>query len=312
MDKLKSVMVYVKRYGFWFLVGLVSAATLGCWWFATSAVAKSTQERKTAIDGEFKQVQEIATSQLHPNRKYIDAVGEEHKKLKEKVYAAWESLYAEQKKNNPWPPVLGKEFLEMIDSLKPNEEIPRKYREMYQNFIEQYFPELFKIIDMRHAKELEADPAGKPPEPGRGRVPGAEGMLGGAGRGLGADPNAQIEMVGVVDWDSGDVERLKQCFDWKDTPSDLKVRLAQEDIWVLLSLLRVIKNTNEGTTEHSKAAIKRLDALEVGADAVLGWKDADDRVFREPAAAATTATDSRMAAPTGAMSAVAGATVPPR
>jgi hypothetical protein len=36
MDKLKSVLDYVKRYGFWFFTGMIVVVVLGCWWTKTS------------------------------------------------------------------------------------------------------------------------------------------------------------------------------------------------------------------------------------------------------------------------------------
>ncbi len=262
MDKFKSVIDYVKKFGFWFLLGLTVLVVLGCWWWATSSVAKEVKDMRGKIDKSFKEVQAIADTSQHPNQKYLEALDAEEKKLKEKVLAAWKSLYEEQQKKNPWPEVLGKEFLDMIKDLKPKEEIPYTYRNRYLNFIQDYFPTLLKEVNWRHPKEDAANLA-----------PGPNG-------------EQQVEMEGIVDWDANDIKRLKDKFNWQETPSDLKVKLAQEDIWVALSLLRVIRNTNGDITEHSKAAIKHIDALDIGANAVQAWRAAEGQVFRGGAAAA--------------------------
>ena len=87
-------------------------------------------------------------------------------------------------------------------------------------------------------------------------------------------------MVGIVDWDPNDVAKVERKFEaWRTTPSDLQVKLAQEDLWVVQSLLRVIKNTNGNVTEHSKAAIKHIDALDIGVNAVAAWAAAEGQVF---------------------------------
>jgi hypothetical protein len=48
--------------------------------------------------------------------------------------------------------------------------------------------------------------------------------------------------------------------------------LAQEDLWVIEALLRVIKKTNEDAKGPSDATVKVVEALEIGKDAVAAWK----------------------------------------
>jgi hypothetical protein len=266
MDKLKPALDFMKKFGFWFLIGLTVLVVLGCWWKATNSVATEIKEKKSKIDKNFTDVQAIANAASHPNETYLKSLEVEQNKLKDKVLAAWKTLYEQQQEKNPWPEVLGKEFLDTIKELKPNEQIPYKLRGRYMTFIQEYFPTLLKEADWRHPKDETALAA-----PASG------------------EPKA-VEMVGTVDWDRNDIERLKSKLNWQTTPSDIKLRLAQEDIWVTLSLLRVIRNTNENVTEHSKAAIKHIDSLEIGANAVVSWRAAEGKVFRGGQVAATDAT----------------------
>ena len=115
MDKLKPVMDNLKKYGFWILIGLMAVMILCCWWLATNSLAKEVKEKKGKIEEEFTTVQKIASDTQHPNQKYLDSLSDEQKKLNDKVFAAWKTLYDEQQRNNPWPTVLGKEFLDMIN-----------------------------------------------------------------------------------------------------------------------------------------------------------------------------------------------------
>jgi hypothetical protein len=222
---------------------------------ATASVASDVKSKAAKIEDTFKKVQTIAGTTNHPNQTYLEGLKQEEAKLKEKVLAAWKTLYDQQQEKNPWPDVLGDQFLAMIRDLKPSDEIPYNFRGRYQNFIQEYLPKLKKEVDWRHPKE------------------GAEAVAAAAGG------EKQIEMEGIVDWDAGDIKKLEAKFEWKETPSDLRIKLAQEDLWVMLSLLRIIKNTNENVTEHSKAAIKHIDALDIGANAVVAWKAAEGQVF---------------------------------
>ena len=44
---------------------------------------------------------------------------------------------------------LGEEFLLVVNSLEPDEDIPVRYRELYQNFIRAHFPKLYKEFEVR-------------------------------------------------------------------------------------------------------------------------------------------------------------------
>ena len=53
-------------------------------------------------------------------------------------------------------------------------------------------------------------------------------------------------MVGVLEWDESDRNRIMRQFQWEETPDTQTVRLAQEDLWVYEALLRIIEKTNKG------------------------------------------------------------------
>ena len=80
------------------------------------------------------------------------------------------------------------------------------------------------------------------------------------------------------------INALESRFEWKETPSTLAVVLAQEDLWVIEALLRVIANTNEGAT-YATAAVKQIEALQIGKDAV-GGRQGEEGIFRAGPAAA--------------------------
>ena len=79
------------------------------------------------------------------------------------------------------------------------------------------------------------------------------------------------------DWDDTDRGQVLGHFDWPETPSTFQVVMAQEDLWVYEALLRVIKKANEGATTQANAAIKKIEALEIGQDAAKMWNDPKER-----------------------------------
>ena len=292
MDKLKIFLAAAKKYQFWVFCGVMLLTSLGCWWWASGALAKSYGKRATEIDGDFTGA---VVQSGAPNEGVIAKVKQQDDELKLKVYSAWETLYNEQKKNNPFPTkVLGEDFKNKFESLQlPKDQLDDYYLERYQNFIKTYLPTLETMIKVRHeVGGPEGAPASgapsnvRPPRSGggtgirgagAGMRPGMNmgGPRGGLG-GLGADSDK--EYTGIVDWD--DCEHVKGRFDWGDrTPTTLEVVLAQEDLWVYEALLRVIQKVNAAATSQANAPVKRIEALEIGKDSVNAWDQTRRSVF---------------------------------
>ena len=172
---------------------------------------------------------------------------------KDNVRKTWQVLFRQQQEKNPWPKVLGEEFLKMIEVLPPDKDIPRRYCEMYQNIISKHFPTLLLLVDVRLPHADAVGPADK------------SGM---------SELNELIrgkETRELVDWDAKDFETMMQVYNWGPVPSSLQVRLAQEDLWVYEALLRIIRETNRDASSHENAAVKRIEGLKIGKEAADVW-----------------------------------------
>ena len=276
MEKFQAPLAWLKKYYFWVLLGIEILVVLGFWFMVTSDLADQYGSREHAIKGHFNEMQTVSSQSAPPNEQVIKAIEEKHKQLKDKALQAWEKLYKEQETKNPWPQVLGPKFLEMIQTLKPGQEIPDDYREYYQNVIEKYFPTLFELVNRRH------------PVKGATAAKDANGQADTA--------NSRRPMEGIVRWDDGDVSRIQKKFKWNNPPSTLEIRLAQEDLWVYTALLEIIESTNQGYTSYYNAPVKEIDALEIGADASKAWSQAESALGKSEEASAPAATSSTAAA----------------
>ena len=47
--------------------------------------------------------------------------------------------------------------------------------------------------------------------------------------------------------------------------------MAQEDLWVYETLLRLVRKVNEGATSQANAPIKKIVALDIGKDSAAAW-----------------------------------------
>ncbi|MGB9689346.1 hypothetical protein [Thermogutta sp.] len=295
MNQLQPILAAIKKWGFWVICGLAVLIGLGVWFVAQQSVQASIKARKDQLEGLKSQVSGVKPGS--PNTQVIEATKKKIEELKADVYQAWVSMYAAQKEKNKWPAALGEEFLNWVNQpgRKFGDPIPERFREIYLNFIDQHFPTLFEIIDLRRPKGTdlkrlgslrgEAGPAGygMAGYGGTSGYPGAVSTVGEEGYGAGypgtgypgaAYPGttgtggpATVEMEGIVEWNPQNIAAIKQRFAWIKVPTSEEIWNAQEDLWVYEALLRIIAKTNEGATGPHNAAVKRINAVEIGPDA---------------------------------------------
>lgn len=259
---LKPILAALKKYHFWIIAAAALLIGLVSWTWATTDLAGRYGKRKTTLKGHFDKLQNIIAQPNPPNELVMDAIERDYIKLQKTVLQAWKLLFNEQQEKNPVPSVVGDEIVPFFKYLGSTGEIPVKLRETYQYHILEHVNKLDGIV-----KRLKPDETG------------TKDTSFVAPEGPGAKP--EIKMTGLVDWNEQDWNRLKSRFDWKgETPNTLQVRLAQEDLWVYEALLRVIKATNEGAQEYKTAAVRRIDALDIGPDAAAAWKASEDAVVK--------------------------------
>jgi uncharacterized membrane protein YgcG len=274
MDKLKPYLKVVKKYHFWIVLTLIVLATPAVWYYATSSLAEEKQKRAGEINTAFGKPQAVTSKtntttgqSHHPNRTSEDGMDEFIKTLRSDIAAAWQLRYDQQTDVLVWPKELREQFINEVKDLRPIEqkfpeyptpdekEIDIYYRELYQNYIEKELPKLAEKIGAVWTADASST--------GNGR--------GGSGR-FGEGFDGDVEEA-VVEWDSGNQAEILTnhfTFDTNDddpTPTTLEVLYAQEDLWVLQTLVDIIRRTNGDADAKHKAAVRRIDALLIGRSA---------------------------------------------
>ena len=288
MDQVKVVLAVLGKHHFWVLCGLVVIVALVIYASASADLSGRYQERTAAINGKVDRVEGIGADP--PNQAVINAKTDKVVELKDKALRAWEFLYKLQKEKNPWPTALGEDFVNMINALGPKGTIPIPHLETYHTFIDNHFPTLLGIVEVR--KEVYVDEDGNVVEDAAVSYPtggytgtyddsdededeDGGGMAYSGGRLTGT--GLETEIRGKVEWSNPEVLALGR--DWTSRPTTDQVRLVQEDLWVYEALLRIIRDTNTGATSYHNAAIKRINAMQIGQAAAAAFATSGGRIL---------------------------------
>ncbi len=294
MEKFRAFLEVLKKYHFWVLCGLIVLLDFAGWFFAISSEEKDFTARKSKIESSFSTVRAISNNAEHPSRAYVDQVAAiTNGPLAAQVKKASSRLYDEQHAANPLPLVfpnsasdqasfqtafekIWRQPIEEIEKLPPGT-LDQVYREKYRDHIAEHFPKLFQLIEQR----TEVEDGGSPVMGGLGR--------GGRG-GFGGGPGGKAKQTtGIVDWT--DAEQKKNTFldrFTRSVPTTLDIMMAQEELWVYETLLKVVRNTNNvgankdhyvKPASHKQARIKQILAMDIGKDAVQEWTASEKPVF---------------------------------
>jgi len=202
-------------------------------------------------------------------------VKESVRETKEGVVAEWEKQYARQRAVLRWPRELGEDFNAAVGGIHPIETkvdfptSPRKQLEIdlrhrYAKYVEHLLPELAALIGSRWAPQFNATEMKDIRE---GRSQGT------------TDPKRKPD---VVHWSPADQKRLlENHFNWSSqsggVPSTLQVLYAQEDLWVLEAIMRIIRETNGKVQSKEEAVVKAIQHIRIGRDTVAHDREIDQR-----------------------------------
>jgi hypothetical protein len=268
MDQLRKAWGWLQRQHFWVLTAVAVLVALGCWWRGANALLAEYTKNRGAIESQFTEAENVRKKEYHPNADIQAKQTEEIANQQKSVRELWEQLYARQTAAVlKWPGNLSEEFRKYIEKLTFGDEIRRDLRAHYNNYIQNHFPALPKIVG---ALEAPADGQGGMGSYGRGgsSFDLQSLMSGRSGRGRGG-PEGGVE--GVVDepdfiviW--ADQQLIRDELAPRTTPSAKRIWKTQEDLWVYEALLQIIANTNQAAhaDRFSNAAVRVIQSLEVG------------------------------------------------
>ena len=309
MDQLKSVLVIVKKYHFWVLCGITVVVPLALAFTAGGQISRNTKARATEVASIRTQVKQVKDTANPPNESAKQVVDKAHEGLRAQVYGAWASLYDVQAERNKWPEV-APGFRQRMEQLPPDARIDDADRFAYQYFIRKHIPKLFLeggkdeglglSVRMTQAERDEykelvlgrpkpkpkkppaaADAKPDPNDPAAKASPKPE-----AGT---TQPAVSEELQGILDWDYSLRQEILDRYTWDRPPFSSQMRIAQEDLWVLESLVRIFNETNKNATSQYNAPLKAIKALAIGREAAQEMAISQPSIFQGYGAGAGTA-----------------------
>jgi hypothetical protein len=268
MDKLKEILGLLRRQHFWFIAPLLLVIGLVGWIMANRQLTEQFESGRTKVQTYISQMQSVSSQERHPNPAYHRGMEQLIKQRRENVRAAWERKWERQRQELKWPEGLPTEFVKLVDQMRPIEKEDASLRQpstpmrqMYATFIGKTLPELATRIGAKWEPSTRGQPSRlatadrfrqTPPGPQRG----GQADSGGAG-----------EQPALVRWNPQNQGEIAARFDWgAKLPSTLEILYAQEDLWVLTTLVDIIQRTNGEAMIRSHAAIKEIDFIQIGKD----------------------------------------------
>ena len=184
---------------------------------------------------------------------------------------------------------------EDMESTTKAKELPNSSRELYRDYIKEELPKLADIIDSNWTPTGGGSGGGMSGGGGYGIGGGMGGMDGGTGfgdqgfgiggaggageggygggygGGPGAGANEGPQKIPLVIWNPTNQGAIQaKSFDWagrqSNTPTTKEILYAQENLWVLENLMRIIAATNGDISSPHQATIKQIISIEFGRD----------------------------------------------
>lgn len=228
MDKVKQAGDFVWRYRFWFCLGF--ALVLALWTYPSGArkLQVAAAVRSKQLDDAYKGVAAFIGGDQHPNPQTIEAVNTEVGKVEQAIGTTWEELYQKQQTLMTWPAEVAELFGKRPFGADLSDQSNR-HLVRYQRAFPEQLDEIFYEVD-----PIEVDEE---------------------------DPN---KVAGTIEADPS----ILNSAEWTRTPLSHEAWQAQEELWIQRALLKAIARCNEGAKDWHGAAVRRLLAIGMGAEAL--------------------------------------------
>lgn len=223
MDSLKPLLSKLRQHQFWILSGIITVTAVVVWLSAAADLDAKFTFDKQKNQSAFASLTMFDVNRVNilPNSHYKEAVDVVREDLEKQVVDAWKNLFERQRKVLSVNPRVGELEPYLTNEKFFQKDIPPNLRDQYHNnqIIEEDFKQLFDMLNLRRPHGV--NPVDPPPAEGPGQIDG------------------------ILVWNALPAPRdLMLRYKTQLTPSAVRIRLTQEDLWVFRSLFGVIRRIN--------------------------------------------------------------------
>ena len=257
-DDIKGYLKQLQKYHFWLLAILMPLVLVPLAFTADAKLLNEINTRSSAVKSKVDSIDSVSRKNVegleefgHPQSDWAEVITRSNNTLREQILAEWTYLWDQQKAIRTWPAPadIGADFLRAISRLKPDQDLPARFRDRYLQRIRRVVQKLPGRIDAIESMEV---------------LGGESGFGGGE---FGMPPGTVItdeDTDHSVIWDAIDQNELFQTFYWTSTPSTKQVLLAQEELWAYEILCDAVAKANNDSTGSHNATIPYISQLAVG------------------------------------------------
>jgi len=257
-DDIKGYLKQLQKYHFWLLAILMPLVLVPLAFTADAKLLNEINTRSSAVKSKVDSIDSVSRKNVegleefgHPQSDWVEVITRSNNTLREQILAEWTYLWDQQKAIRTWPAPadIGADFLRAISRLKPDQDLPARFRDRYLQRIRRVVQKLPGRIDAIESMEV---------------LGGESGFGGGE---FGMPPGTVItdeDTDHSVIWDAIDQNELFQTFYWTSTPSTKQVLLAQEELWAYEILCDAVAKANNDSTGSHNATIPYISQLAVG------------------------------------------------
>ena len=268
MDQLKEFFGVFKRQHFWFIAPVLLGLGIAGWMMSSSKLTTELEQSKQKVKSYVDQMAGVSRTDKHPNPEFHDGMGQLIKDRRANVLQAWETKWERQKQELKWPEQLPPDFRRKVEAMRPIEKVdPKNNREQritlslrrsYGNYIKNELPRLAAEIGAKWQPASNRQGSGGASAFSSSR----EAVREPRGRSTAGEV---IDESQIVIWNPQNQTEIQAQFDWGNTPpTTFEILYAQEDLWVLATLIDIIKRTNGDVQTRSQAAVKEIGFIQIG------------------------------------------------
>ena len=161
-DDIKGYLKQVQKYHFWLLALLLPLVLVPLAFTADAKLLNEINTRSSAVKAKVDSIDSVSRKNVagleefgHPQSDWAEVVTRSNNTLRQQIFAEWTYLWDQQKAIRTWPAPadIGVDFLRAIARLKPDQDLPARFRDRYLQRIRRVVQKLPSRIDAKESME---------------------------------------------------------------------------------------------------------------------------------------------------------------